>query len=71
MKYDKPDNNEWYSPKMKGYKLGCCDCGLVHIIDFRIVGKHIEMRANRNERSTGQKRRYLKLKNNNMLSQTC
>jgi hypothetical protein len=25
------------APKMKGYKLGCCDCGLVHDVDFKVV----------------------------------
>ena len=25
------------APQMKGYKMACCDCGLVHDIDFKIV----------------------------------
>lgn len=25
----------WINPVMKGYKLACCDCGLVHDFDFR------------------------------------
>jgi len=25
------------APQMKGYKMACCDCGLVHDIDFRVV----------------------------------
>lgn len=25
------------APSMKGYKLGCCDCGLVHDVDFKVV----------------------------------
>lgn len=24
-------------PEMQGYKMACCDCGLVHTMDFRIV----------------------------------
>lgn len=28
---------EWNSPKMKGYKMQCCDCGLIHEIDFKVV----------------------------------
>ena len=31
------DWTEWISPKMKGYKMKCCACGLVHEIDFKIV----------------------------------
>lgn len=28
---------KFISPKMKGYKIKCCDCGLVHEMDFRVV----------------------------------
>lgn len=28
---------EWVSPKMKGYRMTCCDCGLIHEIEFDIV----------------------------------
>jgi Zn-finger protein len=28
---------EWVQPVRKGYKLRCCDCGLVHRMDFRVV----------------------------------
>ena len=41
--------------------MACCDCGLVHDMDFRIVGdkaKRIEFRVARNNRSTGQVRRW-------------
>lgn len=27
----------WVPPKMKGYLLKCCDCGLVHEMDFKVV----------------------------------
>lgn len=27
----------WVSPVMKGYKMQCCDCGLIHEVDFKIV----------------------------------
>lgn len=35
-----PSNTEfsdWIQPTMNGYKMACCDCGLVHDIDFRVV----------------------------------
>lgn len=55
--------SRWISPKRKGYKMCCCDCGLVHNMDFKIVGKEIFFRAQRNNRATGQvKRRKLKMK---------
>lgn len=41
-KYPKISQNEdgwsaWLKPVMKNYKMGCCDCGLVHNIDFKII----------------------------------
>lgn len=37
--------------------MACCDCGLVHDMDFRIVEGKIQFRARRNNRATGQLRR--------------
>jgi len=28
---------DFVSPKMEGYRLACCDCGLVHDLQFRVV----------------------------------
>ena|ERR1035437_7004994 len=55
--YDEPEANEWILPVRKGYKIACCDCGLVHKIDFRIKDKRIEIRFNLDNRATGQIRR--------------
>ena len=64
MKYDEPKEGEWIKPKRKGYKMACCDCGLVHRLDFKITkygkGHKIWFRAFRDNRSTGQIRRYMK-----------
>lgn len=74
--------SEWIKPRMKGYQMACCDCNLVHTLDFKIVrrgkvfkeykdGNHsyeyhdfegktpyeVMLRAKRNKRATGQKRR--------------
>lgn len=62
MRYEEPKEGEWVQPIRQGYKLRCCDCGLVHNVDFRIVGgkrKYIQFRVFRNERSTGQVRRHM------------
>lgn len=32
-------DDEWITPKMNGYQMKCCDCGLVHEIDFQVVKK--------------------------------
>ena len=29
--------SEWRQPQRTDYKLGCCDCGLVHDFEFRVV----------------------------------
>lgn len=37
MVYDDVLDGEWVRPKRRGYKMKCCDCGLVHRFNFRIV----------------------------------
>lgn len=29
--------SDWLAPVLKRYRMACCDCGLVHDIDFRVV----------------------------------
>ncbi len=62
MRYTKHKAGEWVSPVHKGYKLRCCDCGLVHKVDFRVVTrgsgrKDVEFRVFRDERATAAVRR--------------
>jgi len=57
---------EWIQPIRRGYRMACCDCGLVHGINFRIVkyaaGKRakVQFQAWRDERATAAKRRHVK-----------
>lgn len=60
MPYKTVKAGEWVQPVRNGYKMACCDCGLVHVLDFRLHQGKIQLRASRNERSTAQKRRYMK-----------
>lgn len=58
----------WIRPIRKGYKMMCCDCGLVHKIDFRLIkdgkrGHKIEFRIDRDNRATGQARRWIRKRN--------
>ena len=39
-------------------KFKCCDCSLVHVIDFNITNEGIQFRLTRDKRSTGQFRRH-------------
>jgi len=51
---------DWIHP-LPGYKMACCDCGLVHNMQFRIDDKgQINFRAQRNNRATAQMRRKKK-----------
>lgn len=54
--YQRVAPGEWVQPVRKGYGLACCDCGLVHKIDFRLVkyagGRKIQFRAFRDESAT-------------------
>jgi hypothetical protein len=29
--------SDWISPKPRGYLMQCCDCGLIHEVDFDVV----------------------------------
>jgi hypothetical protein len=48
---------EWMEIPGRRYKLICCDCGLAHDFEFRVVKGKIRFRAYRNERSTAACRR--------------
>ena len=55
--YEKPKPGEWVLPIAEGYQMECCDCGLVHTIDFRVVDGRAQMRMRRDRRATLMKRR--------------
>jgi ribosomal protein L44E len=43
--YPLVEAGEWIKPRRSDYRLRCCDCGLVHVMQFRIRGKKLEFRA--------------------------
>lgn len=58
-------DGEWIAPVRKNYEMECCDCGLVHRLDFRLIpwrngGKRIIFRAFRDKRKTAATRRKKK-----------
>lgn len=57
MRYDEPEAGEWVQPIRRGYKLRCCDCGLVHKMDFRISRGRVQFRVFRDNRATAAIRR--------------
>lgn len=51
--------SRWVQPQMKKYLMACCDCDLVHEIQFRIVGERkmrVQFRARRAPRYTAKLR---------------
>jgi hypothetical protein len=51
---------EWTRPRMRNFREQCCDCGLIHRLDFRLVGGRIEFRTRRDDRATAAARRRAK-----------
>lgn len=53
--------SKWVSPRRSGYRLMCCDCGLVHLFQFALIpwgrGKKIIFRCRRHKRATSAARR--------------
>lgn len=47
----------WERPLKNRYRECCCDCGLVHDLQFRTADNQIEFRVKRNKRATGAARR--------------
>ena len=45
MRYKKQLDGEWVTPRMKKYYMKCCDCGLVHRLNFRIIKKTVQFQA--------------------------
>ena len=58
--YIQAHDGDWFRPQRKDFKLACCDCGLVHTINFRIINRHIELQFIRDKRSTAAVRRKKK-----------
>lgn len=47
-------DGEWIEVPKRGYKEQCCDCGLTHVLNFRINAKgKIEIQAFRDGKATG------------------
>jgi hypothetical protein len=56
---DVPDG-EWTQIRAKGLQHSCCDCGLVHTMDFRVnMDGQLEFRAVRSSKDTAKRRRQL------------
>ena len=54
--------SRWVQPVRRGYLLACCDCGLVHRMNFRINGGRTQFRAQRAWSYTNRERKRMKRK---------
>jgi hypothetical protein len=63
-KYVTMDQGVWHEMYHRGQKLSCCDCNLVHELDFRVkrqgTRNRLFMKVKRHERATAAKRRPFK-----------
>jgi hypothetical protein len=64
MGYRQVKSGQWVCPPRHGYRVQCCDCCLIHDVNFRLVkvgtGHVIELQAIRNDRATAAARRAKK-----------
>lgn len=64
-RFKKAKDSEWVQPVMRNYLMECCDCGLVHRLNFRIVEgvragrkmRRVQFQAERARNYTAQQRR--------------
>lgn len=57
VRYNRVTEGEWVQPRRRGYRMMCCDCGLVHVLNFRIKKRRIQLQAFRDNRATANSRR--------------
>ena len=56
-------DGDWYYPTKTSHKDMCCDCGLVHTVDYRVEkGSRLAVRVQRDSRATANARRKFKFK---------
>jgi hypothetical protein len=55
--YTQIEDGERVKPPMRGYKICCCDCGLIHRMDFFIVRGRVQFEVRRDNRATAAARR--------------
>ena len=54
-------DGEWIAVPRRGFKEQCCDCGLVHKLNFRINAKgDLEIQTTQDARATSAVRRTFK-----------
>lgn len=65
-RFQKPKPMEWVQPIKRGYLMACCDCGLVHRMNFRIVNGRVQFQADRAPKYTARVRRINRIRVRNL-----
>lgn len=65
MRYEQVTEGEWVEPVRRGHYESCCDCGLVHKVNFRVVKGRIQYQVFRDNRATASMRRRMKARDDN------
>lgn len=53
-------DGEWLQVPMKGGRDMCCDCSLVHVVNYKIVDGKLYTQVFRDPKATGGARRHKK-----------
>jgi Zn-finger protein len=61
-KYTDQHEGEWVPQRRRRHFEQCCDCGLIHRLNYRIRSGRIEQQAFRDERRTAGVRRVKQVK---------
>jgi hypothetical protein len=56
---------DWERPNHDDYKLACCDCSLIHRMQFRVIKGQVEFRVSQDMRATAAKRAHRKKREGN------
>jgi hypothetical protein len=64
MRYPVATDGDKITPVMRGYRMMCCDCSLVHVMNFTVThhgrGHKVHFTVRRDKRATAQARRRKK-----------
>jgi hypothetical protein len=59
MRYTQVIDGEWIEPDSDEHRIACCDCGLVHVMYFRVKRKRVQFMAYRDVKATNARRKRL------------
>lgn len=58
--YEQVEEGVWEDVLMKNFRSACCDCGLIHRVNYRRKDGVLQVQVYRDERATAQIRRGMR-----------